>query len=77
MPDTPNEDASRTKSKRSMSLIQALTILVDVHTKRDDQIGFTVQMGATPYPGASPAMSCDADYVEAWAVLRRALGEPT
>lgn len=65
------------KQRPSMSLVQALTILVDVHTKPDAELGFIVQMGATPYPGASPAMSSDYDYTEAWGVLRRALGEPT
>lgn len=57
-----------------MSFIRALNLLILVHTREDYGIGFTVAMGAMP-DHWSPCSN--EEYVEAWRVVRRAMGMPT
>lgn len=59
-----------------MCLVQALHILIGVHTRDDPEIGFTVIMGATPHEFTGGSYDSHASYVEAWRVVRRALGVP-
>lgn len=55
-----------------MGLCRALSILVEAHTRDDNLVGFTVEMG-----GPDRFWSGSADYITAWAVVRRAVGRQT
>lgn len=55
-----------------MSLCRALSLLVEAHTRDDDRVGFTVEMG-----GPDRFLGSGADYITAWAVIRRAVGRQT
>lgn len=60
-----------------MTLHQAMLILSEVHTQDDHEIGFTVQIGASPHMSVSRYQQYPGDYVEAWRVVRVACGLPT
>ena len=55
-----------------MTLFQALRILAECHTREDPERGFVVEMGVT-----SPRWHAQADYVEAWRVVREQLSLQT
>lgn len=57
-----------------MGLNEALRMLCEVHTRDDDEIGFTIVMGATPSPG--DAAWYDRNYAAAWETVRAHLGLP-
>ncbi|HEX7012427.1 MAG TPA: hypothetical protein VF161_06765 [Steroidobacteraceae bacterium] len=57
--------------RKRMTLFEALRLLAEVHTRYDDEIGFTISMGATP-----DTVPHDL-YVEAWRVVRREAMLPT
>lgn len=52
-----------------MTLCHALFILATVHTRDDDEVGFTVE--------TLPSLHffTQADYIEAWKEVRRAIGQ--
>jgi hypothetical protein len=54
----------------SLSLSMALTILTEVHTRDDEQLGYTVEVGAYPQYGSRWS---EAQYIEAWGVVRTAV----
>ena len=54
-----------------MDIGSAIRLLCEVHTRDDDRVGFTVEMGATPSHG--PSHWHEDNYVEAWRALRRAI----
>lgn len=56
-----------------MTLNKALSILVMVHTRDDDNLGFQVMIGARP----NDALISGSEYLEAWRVVRDHLGMPT
>lgn len=60
-----------------MSLVHALHILIGVHTKDDPEISFAVIMGALPHEFTGPSYDGHASYIEAWRMVRRALGMPS
>jgi hypothetical protein len=51
-----------------MPLSKALYILATIHTRDDDQIGFVVEMRASPRWSVSPIS--EHDYVRAWEAVR-------
>jgi hypothetical protein len=53
-----------------MTLIEALNILADSHTRDDHAVGFTVSAMADQFQASR------AEYVEAWGVVRKHLGRP-
>lgn len=56
-----------------MSLCRALSLLVEAHTRDDDLVGFTVETG----PRVDPPWMGKGEYLEAWSVVRRAVGRQT
>lgn len=52
-----------------MTLFEAIQIVARVHTRDDDEIGFVVEMGATPRYDHNR-------YVKAWGTIRREAGLP-
>jgi len=50
-----------------MNIRDALSVLVEIHTADDSQLGFAVRMGATPEPHH---LRHDGEYIEAWGVVR-------
>ena len=61
-----------TLARAALDALGSLAILADVHTRDDDQAGFTVQVGARPefYHDAS-------QYIEAWKDLREIVHRQT
>ena len=57
-----------------MPLGHALMILCEVHTRADSRTGFRVEIGATPRNFGNVS---EANYIEAWRVVRRAAGLQT
>lgn len=56
-----------------MTLFDALRILAAVHTRDDDQAGFTINTAALH----TDFMPCSkAEYLEAWSVVREQLHQP-
>jgi hypothetical protein len=53
-----------------MTLQRAMAILAEVHTRPDDEVGFTVTIGAIPDRWSLPLGCAAEDYIEAWRVLR-------
>ncbi|MBZ9656597.1 hypothetical protein [Phyllobacterium lublinensis] len=49
-----------------MTLDQALQILARVHLREDSEVGFVIEIGATPSFGS---MVSEGEYVDAWAVV--------
>lgn len=59
-----------------MTLKEALAILCQVHTRSHPELGFIIEMSATPeeakyVPGPMKSVF---DYEEAWSVVRRECG---
>jgi hypothetical protein len=57
-----------------MNLFQAITVLADVHTREDEQIGYVVKMAPSLMLRAS--RFTEAEYIDAWGVIRREAGLP-
>lgn len=57
--------------ERPMSVGHAAHILCRVHTGDDDVVGFHIRVGASPEWGNGVST---AEYLEAWAVMRREAG---
>ena len=56
---------------KPMSLVQALSILVECHTRDDELTGYVVHGG--PYQ----RYVTQSDYLKAWASVRQAIGRET
>ncbi len=50
----------------TITLDQALDVLIRVHTRDDPKTGFAVETGAAPHHVGMP----QSDYVQAWRVVR-------
>lgn len=57
-------------TNRPMSLVRALDLLARSHTRDDDLVGYTVSPSPTDY------IATRHEYIEAWGVVRAALGMP-
>jgi hypothetical protein len=57
-----------------MNLFQAMTVLADVHTREDDQLGYVVEMAPSLMLRAS--RFTESEYTDAWGVIRREAGLP-
>lgn len=59
--------------KEPMTLFRAVHILAEVHTRGDAELGFRIEVGASPYHASWISY---ADWQEAWGVVRREVGLP-